>query len=125
MEEAVVALLTGARVRVVTFAPTTTQILQVLDVVLFDALKKHATSLAILDEEQPAAPFLIKVYHDYKQTMMEVKIWGAFAAIELTHDVIQNPYGSIFDEEKLRQGQDFLEIGQRDVPFESLSSRRQ
>jgi hypothetical protein len=40
IEEAVIALLTGARVRVVTFTPHTTQIFQVLDVVLFGALKK-------------------------------------------------------------------------------------
>jgi hypothetical protein len=61
MEEAVIALLTGARVRVVTFAPHTTQIFQVLDVVLFSALKKYDTSLTMLDEEQSATAFLVKV----------------------------------------------------------------
>jgi predicted Fe-Mo cluster-binding NifX family protein len=72
--EAVIALLTDAGVRVVTFAHHTTQIFQVLDVVLFGTLKKHAASLTMLDEEQSAAAFLIKVYHDYKQTMVEVNI---------------------------------------------------
>jgi hypothetical protein len=123
--KAVIALLTGARIRVVAFAPHTTQIFQVLDVVLFGALKKHATSLTMLDEEQSAAAFLIKVYHDYKQTMVEVNIWSAFAAIVLTHDITQDPYGLIFDEEKFRQSPGFLELWQRDVPFKSLSSRRQ
>jgi hypothetical protein len=66
MREAIIALLTDARVRVATFATYITQISQVLDVVLFGALKKHATSLTMLDEDQPAAAFLIKVYHDYK-----------------------------------------------------------
>jgi hypothetical protein len=38
----VVAVLTHARVRIITFAPHTTHIFQMLDVVLFSALKKHA-----------------------------------------------------------------------------------
>jgi hypothetical protein len=57
--------------------------------------------------------------------MVEVNIWGAFAAIGLTHDITQDPYGLIFDEEKFRQSPGFLELWQRDVPFESLSTRRQ
>jgi hypothetical protein len=36
------------------------------DVMLFGALKKHATDLKTLDEEQPATAFLLKVYHDFK-----------------------------------------------------------
>jgi hypothetical protein len=45
-----------------------------LDLVLFDALKKHATGLKSLDEEQSAAACLLKVYHDLKQIIMEVNI---------------------------------------------------
>jgi hypothetical protein len=123
--EAVIALLTDARVKIVTFATYTTQIFQVLDMVLFGALKKHATSLTMLDEEQSTAAFLIKVYHDYKQTMVEVNIWAAFAAIVMTYDITQDIYGLIFDEEKFRQSQGFLALWQPDVPFESLSTRRQ
>jgi hypothetical protein len=93
--------------------------------VLFVPLKKHAMSLSMLDEEQPAAAFLVKVYHDYKQTMGEVNIWGAFATIGLTHYITQDPYGLIFDEDKFRQSPGFLELWQRDMPFESLSTRRQ
>jgi hypothetical protein len=72
--EAVLVLLTDGWVRIVTSAPHATQIFQVLDMVLFGALKKHATSLTMLDEEQPAAAFLIKVSHDSKQTMVEATI---------------------------------------------------
>jgi hypothetical protein len=67
MGEAVIALLTGARARIVMFVPHATQIFPVLDMVLFGALKKHATSLTLLDEEQPAVAFLMKIYHDYKK----------------------------------------------------------
>jgi hypothetical protein len=95
------------------------------DVVLCGALKKHATSLTMLNEDQPAVAFLIKVYHDYKQTIVEANIWGTFEAIGLTHDITQDPDGLIFDEKKFRQSPGFLELWQRDVPVESLSSRRQ
>jgi hypothetical protein len=79
----------------------------------------------MLDQEQPAAAFLIKVYHDYRQTMVEVNIWGAFAEIGLTQDITQDLYGLIFDEKKCRQSRGFFEFSQRDVSFESLSTRRQ
>jgi hypothetical protein len=62
----IVAVLTCARVRIITFAPHTTHVFQVLDVVLLGALKKRATGLETLNEEQPAAAFLLKVYHDFK-----------------------------------------------------------
>jgi hypothetical protein len=72
----VIAVLTSVRVRVITFASHTTYIFQTLDVVLFGAMKKHATGLETLDEGLSAAAFLLKVYHDFKQTMIEVNIWG-------------------------------------------------
>jgi hypothetical protein len=61
-----------------------------------------------LDEEQPAAASLIKVYHDSKQTMTEINIWGAFAAIGSTHVIEQSPYGLLFDEENPRQSAGFV-----------------
>jgi hypothetical protein len=68
----VVAVLTSVQMRIITFATHKTQVFQMLDVVLFGALKKHATGLKSLDEEQSAADFLLKAYHDFKQTMIEV-----------------------------------------------------
>jgi hypothetical protein len=120
----VIAVLTSVRVQIITFAPHTTHIFQILDVVLFGGMKKHATGLEILDEEQPAAAFILKVYHDFKQTMIEVNIWGAFAAIGFSYDIAQNPYWQLFDEEKLRQSPGFLELWGHDTPLESLSKRR-
>jgi hypothetical protein len=71
MSDDVVAVLTRVRVRIVTFASHTTQIFQVLDIILFGPLRKHATGLKSLDEEQSAAAFLLKVYYDFKQTTIE------------------------------------------------------
>jgi hypothetical protein len=104
----IVAVLTSVPVRIITFAPYTTQVFEILDVVLFGVLKKHPTGLNSLDEEQPAAAFFLKVYHDFKQIMMEINIWGTFVAIGLTHDIEQSPDGRFFDQEKLGQSLGFL-----------------
>jgi hypothetical protein len=74
MADDIIALLTSLRVRIITFTPHTTNIFQVLDVVLFGAMKKHDTGLKDLDETLPAAAFLLRVYHDFKQTVIEVNI---------------------------------------------------
>jgi hypothetical protein len=58
-----------------------------LDVKLFGALEKHATSFETLDEESQAAIFLLKVYRDFKQMMIEVNIWRTFVAIGFIHDI--------------------------------------
>jgi hypothetical protein len=96
-----------------------------LDVILFGALKKHANGLKMFDEEQPTVAFLLKIYHDFKQTIIEVNISEAFAAIGFTHNIEQSPYALLVDEEKLRQSPDFMELSERDTPLGSLSRRRQ
>jgi hypothetical protein len=45
----------------------------------------------MFDEEQPAAAFLLKVYQDFKQTIIEANISRVFAAIGLTHNIEQSP----------------------------------
>jgi hypothetical protein len=47
----VVAVLTHARVRIITFATHTAHIFQMLDLVLFGTLKKHVNSLKMFDKE--------------------------------------------------------------------------
>jgi hypothetical protein len=106
----VMAVLINARVRVITFAPHTTHVFQMLDVVLFDALKKHAIGLEMLNEESGTTAFILKLYHDFKQTMVEVNIWEAFSAIGFTHDITHDPYGLLFGEKKFRQNRRFIEL---------------
>jgi hypothetical protein len=66
IRDAVIAVLTLERVRVITFTNDTTHVFQILDIVLLFALEKHATDLSTLDEEHSAAAFIIKVSHDFK-----------------------------------------------------------
>jgi hypothetical protein len=119
----VIELLSRAQVKIIIFATHTTHIFQMLDVVLFEALKKHATGLRTLDEEQPAAAFIIKVYYDFKQTMVETNIWRTFAAVWFTHDIEQSPYGLLFDEQKFQQSPGFRKLWDCKVPLGSLSRR--
>jgi hypothetical protein len=116
----VVAVLTRVRVRIITFTTYTTYFFQILDIVLFGILKKHDTSLETLDDEQSVAQFLLKVYHDFKQTRVEANIWEAFAVIGFTYDIEKTPYGLLFDEEKFRQCRGFVELWERNTPSESL-----
>jgi hypothetical protein len=98
-----ITVLTRERMKIITLAPHTTLIFQMLDVVLFGALKKHAMDLTTLEKEQTTPAFIIKIYqfyHDFKQTIIEINIWRAFRAIGFTHDIDQILYGLLFDKEK-------------------------
>jgi hypothetical protein len=97
-------------------APDTTHIFQMLDVMLFSAMKKHGPGLEMLDEESRAAAFLLKVDRDFKQTMVEVNIWRAFAVIGFIHGTNQIPSGRLFDEEKFRQSPRLSELWEHNTP---------
>jgi hypothetical protein len=118
-------VLTNARVPIITFAHHTTHIFQVHDVDLFGSLRKHANGLKMFDEEQPAGAFLLRVYRDFKQTIIELHIWEAFAAIGFTPDIEQSPCGLLLDEQKRRQSPGLMELWENDRSLESLSKRRQ
>jgi hypothetical protein len=70
----IIGLLTEARVRVITFAPHTTQIFQVLAVTLFGVLKRRLGYKLPFEDEKETVRFIMKVYHDFKQTMVESNI---------------------------------------------------
>jgi hypothetical protein len=67
----VIGLLTEARVHVITFAPHTAQIFQILDVTRFGVPKQLLRYELIFEDEKATVEFIMKVYHDFKQTMVE------------------------------------------------------
>jgi hypothetical protein len=69
-----IGLLTEARVRVIIVAPHTTQIFQVLDVTLFGVLKRRLGHKFPFEDEKETVKFIMKVYHDFKQTVVEPNI---------------------------------------------------
>jgi uncharacterized PurR-regulated membrane protein YhhQ (DUF165 family) len=62
----VIGLFTEARVRVITFAPHTTQIVQILDVTLFGVLKRRPRYQLLFEDEKETVQFRMKVNHDFK-----------------------------------------------------------
>jgi hypothetical protein len=95
-----------------------------LDIVLFRAWTEYAAGLEMLGEKLRAGAFLVKVYCDFKSTIVEVNIWRAFVAIGFTYDIDQILYGLLFDEEKFQQSPGFLGLWERSVPLGSLSKGR-
>jgi hypothetical protein len=67
----------------------------------------------------------MKVYHDFKQVMVELNTWGAFRAIGSEFDTEAEPYRLLFNEEKLRQIERFQELWSIDLLLDQVSSRRQ
>jgi hypothetical protein len=65
----VITLLIETRARLITFPPHTTQIFQVLEVTLFGVLKQRARYELPLEVKPATVKFMMKVYHDFKQTM--------------------------------------------------------
>jgi hypothetical protein len=106
----VVGLLTEARVRVITFAPHTTQIFQVLDVTLFGVLQRRLGYKLPFEDEKETVGFIMKVYHDFKETMVEPNIWEAFQTIWFEFDTEAEPYRLLFNEETLRQIEGFRQF---------------
>jgi hypothetical protein len=76
----VIDLLSQARVRIVTFAPHTTQIFQALDLnldlTLFGVLKRRGQHQLPLGDDAGSARFIKKISRDFRSTMTDIKIWG-------------------------------------------------
>jgi hypothetical protein len=77
------------------------------------------------EDEKETVKFIMKVYHDFKQTMVESNTWEALWAIEVELDTEPESYWLLFNEEKLRQTEDFRELWSIDLALDQLSSWRQ
>jgi hypothetical protein len=120
----VIGILTEARVRVITFAPHTTQIFQILDLTLFGVLKRQPRYDLPFDDDTATVKFIMKVYRDFKETMVEPNIWAAFQAIGFEYDTAAEPYRLLFNGEKLRESKGFQELWMIHFPLDQLSVRQ-
>jgi hypothetical protein len=120
----VIRLLTKARVRIIIFAPHTTNIFQVLDPTLFGVLKRGPRYELPFETDNSTVMFLMKLYHDFKQTMVPSNVWGAFHALGFDYYTRREPSRLLFDEEKLRGSRGFQEPWSLDFPLDQLSDRR-
>jgi hypothetical protein len=119
----VIRILTEGSVRVITFAPHTTQIFQVLDLTLFGVLKRRPRYELPFDDDNATVRFIMKGYHDFGQTTIRSNIWGAFRALRLGFNVRSVPYRRLVDEMKLRESAGFQERSSVDFPLDQLSGQ--
>jgi hypothetical protein len=93
-------------------------------VTLFGVLKRRLGYKLPFEDEKETVRFIMKVYHDFKQIMLEPNICGAFEAIGVEFDTEAEPYRLLFNEEKLRQIAGFREVWSIDLLLDKMSSRR-
>jgi hypothetical protein len=103
----VIGILTEARVRVITFAPHTTQIFQILDLTLFGVLNHLPRYDLPFDDDVATVKFIMNVYRDFKRTMVEPNIWAVFQAIGFEYDTVAEPYRLLVNKEKLGESKGF------------------
>jgi hypothetical protein len=77
-------------------------------------------------DEKATGNFIMEGYHDFKQTMVESGIWGAFQALEFEFefDTASGPYRLLFNEENLSERASFRQLWTIDFPLGQLSIRR-
>jgi hypothetical protein len=121
---AVLTLLSNARVRIVTFAPHTMQIFQILDLTLFGLFKRREQYQLRFDEERGTVHFIRKVYHDFRLAMTDTNIWGVFRGIGVQYGMVDGVQRLSFNEITLRERQGFREFWDMDFALENLSLRR-
>jgi hypothetical protein len=120
----VIRSLTEARVRIIIFAPHTTQVFQVLDFTLLGVLKRCPRYEVPFDDDNATVKVITKEYHDFRQTMARHNVWGTFRALAFEFDMRMATYGFLFDEVKLRESAGFDELCFVDFSLDQLSGRR-
>jgi transposase len=125
VKDEVLGLLNQARVRIVTFAPHTTHLFQILDLALFGMFKRRGQYHLPFENDHGTAAFIQKVYHDFRATMIDTNIRAAFTHIGLSFVLVGGIMRLRFDEIILRETPGFQELWTIDFPLEKLSARRQ
>jgi hypothetical protein len=72
----VIPILSAARVRVITFAPHTTQVFQVPYLIVFGFCRRCPRHELPFDEIDATVKVITKVHHLFTQTMMRTNVWG-------------------------------------------------
>jgi hypothetical protein len=119
-----IRILTEARARVITLAPHTTHVFQVLGLTLFGVLKQCPRFELPFDSDSAPVKAIMNAYHDLTQTAARLNVWGAFRALILEFDMRIEPYGLLFDDVELRESAGFEELCSVDPPLDRISGRR-
>jgi hypothetical protein len=76
------------------------------------------------ENDHVTIPFIIKVYHDFKQTTVPPNIGKRFHALGLDLGMRTDPERLLFDEEQLRGSVPCSEFWSDSCPLDQLSIRR-
>jgi hypothetical protein len=106
----VIRILIETRGRIITFAPRTTQLFQILDLTLFCVLKRCPRYELPFDNHNATVNLIMKVYHDFTWAMARPNVWGTFRALALEFGMSSESYELLFDEVKLRESAGFEEL---------------
>jgi hypothetical protein len=120
----VIDVLTQEGVRVVTFAPRTTNIFQVLDLTVFGVFKRRGQYYLSFETENRAADFIFKTSKDFRRTTINTNMWAAFGGIDLSFHDVGDVQGMVFDEITLTESRGCCELWTTDYRLENLSARR-
>jgi hypothetical protein len=89
---------------------------------MFGVLKRRPRYELPFGDEKTTIKFIMKVYHDFTQTLVESNIWGALQALgfESEFDTTSELYRLLFNVEKLRESAGFRELWSIDFPLDQL-----
>jgi hypothetical protein len=65
--------------------------------------------------------FLITIYSDFKQNIVEVNVWNAFQALGFEIDIAQQSYNLLAADEKLKESSELKELRSFDFLLDNLS----
>jgi hypothetical protein len=102
-----IGLLTEGWVGIMTFVLQTTQIFQVFDVTFFDILEQHPRYELVFGDEEVRLKCLMKIYHRFKQTLVDFNIWRAFQTLVLKLNARSESDKFLFNKEQPRQNVSF------------------
>jgi hypothetical protein len=91
-------------------------------VALFGVLKRHTRDEWPFVDEEATVKFIMKICHDFKQTIVEPNRWKVFQALgfEFEFDTTSKPYRLLSNEEKPRESADFRQLWAIDFPLDQL-----
>jgi hypothetical protein len=124
MRPEVLATLRDHNVKVITFAPHSTQIFQTLDLYLSGVFKSKIQFKLPFANDSLNLTFIRNVFHALKQTFVPDNIRSAFKLLGLELNITQTPYTLLFREDKLCRSPGFQEIWEADYPLDQLSKKR-
>jgi hypothetical protein len=105
-----ICLVTEVRVHVTTFASHTTQIFHVHDLTLFCVLKRRPRYELPFENDNATVKVIMKMYHDFRPTMVSLNVWGAFHALGLDFHKRSESYQLFFNEKRLRETADLRDL---------------